>query len=82
MDAESLDNQDHLYLGSTVSPQLQRDNPPRLTQVATGPVVRSRSLLSPLEFSIGSRVQRFRARPHRAPRCWLGRHSFELRRSK
>jgi hypothetical protein len=71
-----------LYANRAAEWRLLADNPLRLTQVGTGPVVPLTSLLSLFEFDVfpGPAVSDRGA--HRAPRCRLGGRSFELRRSK
>jgi hypothetical protein len=48
-----------LYAKRAAEWRLLADNPLRLTQVATGPVVPLTSLLSLFEFDVGSQVQPF-----------------------
>src|ERR1700721_4264441 len=48
-----------LYAKRAAEWRLLADNPPRLTKVATGPVVPLTSLLSLFEFDVGSQVQPF-----------------------
>src|SRR5260370_4577978 len=55
-----------LYAKRAAEGRLLADNPLRLTQVATGPVVPLTSLLSLFEFDVGSQVQPFQTAPRTA----------------